>query len=318
LIKRLLTGGIVSLAVGSVAAQLVGPAATVNDENISRDKVQAQVDLLIEQRGMNYGGITHPSFFKELQSEIVEQLITQELLWQEAQRRQFVVQDESIDLRLEQIKGDFDTERAFLFKIEAGGFTEETYRADIQQQLSVERMVSEDIAPGIIISDKDIGDFYAANIDKMKIPVEVRARHILLKPDSSDAEVLKATRESLEKILSEVREGADFAALAMEYSQAPSAPAGGDLGFFGRGQMVGPFEDAAFELPPGEISDVVQTQFGYHIIKVEERRGGETVPIEEADAQIRSYLTQQTLQSEMEILVEDLREEADVEIFLAL
>jgi len=318
LLARILVSCALLFAFGSVPAQLIGPAASVNGEMISRDKVQAQVDLMIEQRGMNYGGITHPDFFKQLQGEVVDQLIAQELLWQEVQRRQFVASDDTVDRRLQQIKDEFDSEVAFLFRIESGGFTEITYREDIRQQLSLQRMVSESIVPAIVISNKDVGDFYSENIDKMKIPVEVRARHILLRPDSSDVETMNATRERLEKILAEAREGADFATLATEYSQAPSAPDGGDLGFFGRGQMVEAFEQVAFRLKPGEISIIVSTQFGLHIIKVEENRGGQTVSVAQADEKIRSYLVQQELQSEMEILVDSLREEGEVDVFLNL
>jgi len=306
------------LAAYAAPAQMPYFAATVNDTGITRSMVQAQVDALINQRGFNYGGITHPSEFKRMQREVVEQLITQELLWQEAQRREFVADDNIVDQQLEQIKDGFDSPQAFLFKIQEGGFTETSFREDVKQQLSVQRMVSQGIALSISISDEEAASFYTTNIDQMQQPVEVRARHILIKQESAKTEAQTTAKGEIEEILAEIRAGGDFAKLAMEHSQGPSATQGGDLGFFGPGQMVPPFEKAAFALQPGEVSEVVQTQFGYHIIKLEDRRGGETAPLEDAADSIRAYLTQQRLQSEVETLVATLRDEGDVEIFLNL
>jgi peptidyl-prolyl cis-trans isomerase C len=303
---------------GSAWAQLFGPAVTINGENISRDKLQAQVDHMINQRGLNSGGITQPAVFKQIQQEVVDQLIVQQLLWQEAKRRNFIVEDEFVDTRLQEMKSGFDTEQAFQFKIQAGGFTEETYREDIRQQVSVQRMISEGIAPGISISDEEVEIFYEANMDQMQRPVAVHARHILIKPESAKPEAQQAAKDEAGEILAEIRAGADFVELATERSQAPSAPQGGDLGYFGPGQMVEPFEKAAFVLQPGETSDVVQTQFGYHVIKVEDRRGGDALPLEDVADKISAYLTQQRLQAEVETLVTTLRDEGDVEIFLNL
>ncbi len=303
---------------GSAWAQLFGPAVTINGENISRDKLQAQVDHLINQRGLNSGGITQPAVFKQIQQEVVDQLIVQELLWQEAKRRNIIVEDEFVNERLRQMKSGFDTEQAFQFKIQAGGFTEDTYREDIRQQVSVQRMISQGIAPDISISDEEVEDFYTANVDQMQRPVAVHARHILIKPESAGPEAQQAAKDEAGEILAEIRAGEDFIELATNRSQAPSAPQGGDLGYFGPGQMVEPFEKAAFALQPGETSDVVQTKFGYHIIRVEDHRGGDTAPLEDAADSIRAYLTQQRLRSVVETLVATLRDEGDVKIFLNL
>jgi len=308
---------LLSCSVGTYA-QAGDPAVTVNGEKITRAKVQAQVDHLIDQRGMNYGGITQPEAFKQIQREVVDQLIVQELLWQEAKRRDFVVEDNFVDERLAEMKGGFETEQAFLFKIEAGGVTEETYREDIRQQVSVQRMIFQGIAPEVKATDEDIRNFYDANEDQMRKPVEVHARHILVKPESSETAAHKVAKGKIDAILAEVRAGSNFAQLATERSEAPSAEKGGDLGYFGPGQMVPSFEQAAFALQPGEVSDVVQTQFGYHIILLEDRRGGELAPMDEVSTQIRTYLGRQKLESEVETLVATLRDEGEVKVFLDL
>jgi len=114
-------------------AQLIGPAVTINGVPISREKVQAQVNHLIIQRGMSSGGITQPSVYQQIRTEVADQLIVQELLWQEAQRRGFVAEDQLVDARLQEMKSGFDREQDFLFRIEEGGFTEATYRGNRSQ-----------------------------------------------------------------------------------------------------------------------------------------------------------------------------------------
>ncbi len=310
-----LTLALIALAC-TAEAQISPYAVTVNDEGITRAFLQAQVDTLINQRGMNYGGITQPDAYKQIQLEVVDQLIAQALLWQEAERREFVADDELVDARLEQIKGEFDSPQAFQFKMEEGGFTESSYRDDVKRKASVQRMIAGGIVPGISISDDELEEFYNANLEQMRRLPEVHARHILITPESLEPEVVAAARLEIEAILAEVRDGAAFESVAKERSQAPSAPEGGDLGYFGRGEMVPPFEAAAFALQPGEVSGVVETQFGYHILKVEDRRGEEIVALDEAAEKIRSHLGQQKLQDELGALVTSLRESGDVEIFV--
>ena len=199
---------------GSGWAQLFGPAVTINGANVSREKVQAQIDHMINQRGLNSGGITQPAAFKQIQEEVVDQMIVQELLWQEANRRDFIVEDELVDERLQQMKSEFDTEMAFMFKIQAGGYTEESYREDIRQQESVKRMISQGISSGISVSDEDVEHFYNTNVGQMQEPLAVRARHILIKPASTAMADQQAAQEEAENLLAELRSDADFAELA--------------------------------------------------------------------------------------------------------
>lgn len=128
---------------------------------------------------------------------------------------------------------------------------------------------------------------------------QISARHILV-----------ATEQEALDIIDELNAGADFATLAQEKSTGPSGPNGGDLGYFGPGQMVGPFEDAAFALDIGEISAPVQTQFGWHVIKVEDKRPATPPPFE----QIAPQLQQQMLVEAFQQAVSDLRDDADIEI----
>jgi peptidyl-prolyl cis-trans isomerase C len=294
-------------------AQAYGPALTINDVEISRAKVSAQVDHMINQRGLNSGGITQPAVYEQLQQEVVERLITQELLWQEAQRRGVIASDADVDEQLDDMKSGFESEQAFLFQIKAGGFTEKAYREDIRQQRSVQQMIAGDLAQAVAVSDAEVQEFYDENIEQMTVPEAIRARHILVKLAADDEAAREDAKDRIAAIQKELQDGADFVTLATERSDAPSAPQGGDLGYFGRGQMVMPFEDAAFALQPGETSNVVETQFGFHIIRVEERRDAQAVPVEEAAERISAFLTQGKLQSAVEDLVDELHASAVIE-----
>ena len=301
------------LAGSPLMAQAYGPALTINDVEISRAKVSAQVDHMINQRGLNSGGITQPAVYEQLQQDVVERLITQELLWQEAQRRGVIASDADVDEQLKNMKGGFESEQAFLFQIKAGGFTEKAYREDIRQQRSVQQMIAGELAKEVAVSDEEIQEFYNENIKQMTVPEAIRARHILVKLAADDEAARVAAQDRIAAIQKELQDGADFVTLATERSDAPSAPKGGDLGYFARGQMVAPFEDAAFALQPGETSDIVETQFGFHIIRLEDRREAQAVPVEEAAERISAYLTQGKLQSAVEDLVDDLHASAEIE-----
>jgi peptidyl-prolyl cis-trans isomerase C len=298
-------------------AQMFGPAATVGETEIPRAKVEAQVNHLVNLRGLGSGGITQPSTYRQIQEEVVEQLIVQELLWQEAQRREFVASDEEVDAELSGLKENFDSQQTFEFRIKEGGFTEASFRENIRQQRSVQKMIAGDIIPAIEIDDAEIQAFYDANLDKMQVDEQVRARHILIKlePDADDA----ARAEAMAKIQSvqeELDAGASFAIMAIEHSEGPSAPQGGDLGYFGRGQMVPTFEAVAFALEPGDVSGAVETQFGFHLIKVEDHVEKSAVDLDTARPQIENYLGQQKLEESIETLVETLRADNKVEVHL--
>jgi len=316
MIRRTLLGVLVLLAGLTVNAQGFGPAVTINSVEIARLKVQMQSDHLVNQRGLGSGGITQPSAYRAIQEEIVEQLIVQELLWQEAQRRGIVADDDEVQVQLDKMKGSFENEMAFQFSIKEGGFTEQTFRENIRQQRSVQNMIARDITNSIVIDDAAVEQFYVENMDKMGAEEQIRARHILIKTTGEDAAAKTAAYKKIADVEKRLDAGESFALVAIETSEGPSGSKGGDLGLFGRGQMVAAFEEAAFALQPGEVSGPVETQFGIHLIKLEERVAAETVPLETATPKIREYLAQQALYKAVETLITDLRATGDVQIHL--
>ncbi|WP_276330851.1 peptidylprolyl isomerase [Orenia marismortui] len=165
----------------------------------------------------------------------------------------------------------------------------------------------------VAVTEKEIKDYYEENRSKFKQPAEVKAKHILIKTDDKSEKEAKAKAQ---KILKELKQGADFAKLAKKYSEGPSAKNGGELGYFGKGRMVAEFEEAAFNLEIGEVSEPVKTQFGYHIIKVEDKKESQLLSLSEAKEDIKNGLTQQKQQNKWNSFVKDLKENAEIEIKL--
>ena len=165
------------------------------------------------------------------------------------------------------------------------------YLTEAKIQLTYLPFAFKDIGDKITIDDSAVQDYYDANLPQYQLPEKRGARHILFKasPDDS-ADVHEAQKLKAEEILTRARAGEDFSTLAREYSEGPSGPDGGNLGLFSRGQMVKPFEDAVFALQPGEISDVVKTDFGYHIILLEEIQMAKVRSLDEVREEIVSAL----------------------------
>ena len=156
--------------------------------------------------------------------------------------------------------------------------------------------------------------FYKENIDQFKQPEKVRASHILVAVQQGESDSSKAEKRlKAAKILGELKNGANFEELAKRYSDCPSKSKGGDLGYFERGRMVKEFEDAAFALKPGELSGIVETRFGYHIIKVTDRKPARTIPLTEAEADVRSYLTGEKKKQAVEDYISKLKSESTIE-----
>lgn len=179
------------------------------------------------------------------------------------------------------------------------------------------KLLEQEVVQKILVKPSDIATFYEKNPDRFQQAESVRAAHILvLVPQDADEKTRAAAKARAEAALKAARAGQDFAQLARRYSNDASAQRGGDLGFIPKGQMVPAFEAAAFALEPGQVSDLVETQFGYHVIKALEKRPARIVPFVEAAAQIEQFLEQQQRQEKSKALVEQLKSKGKVQIFI--
>jgi parvulin-like peptidyl-prolyl isomerase len=317
--SRIVLAVLASLFSLGAVAQNGDFAAKVNGAGIPRERLDSSVDAYFRQGGINYGGVTQPGQFRRVQREVLEQLISQELLWQQAAQHGFVASSEEVDLALAAVRRNYPTDMAYEFDLKEKGFSDESWRDDMRRKISVRKWARATLSDQIEVSDAEVHAFYVANQVRFVAPEQINVRHVLIKVErnADDATVAMAQLQ-IERVLRLARDGADFADLARQYSQDSSAPRGGELGFLARGQLVRPFEDAAYALKPGEISGVVRTRFGFHIIQLIARRDGELIPEQQVVEPIRSHLLETKLVETVAERVSSLREQASVEILIPL
>jgi peptidyl-prolyl cis-trans isomerase C len=293
-------------------AQLPAVLARVNGEDVKK----ADFDRLIKNMELGAGRPIPAERRDEILRRSLDQLITYTLLTQETKARKIGVTDVEINGRLAEMRKQYPDEAAFRKAVSERGMTVQRLRDDARIDMVISKMMDAEVANLPPITDDQARDFYQKNPDKFQQPEAVRASHILIPTGQADEAGKKRLRAQADTILKQAKSGADFAQLAREHSKDSSASQGGDLNFFTRGQMVPAFDKVAFELKPGDISGIVETEFGYHIIKVAERRAASAVPFEQVGERIRQFLAGQQKQVRSEAFVAALKKKARIEVLV--
>jgi peptidyl-prolyl cis-trans isomerase C len=248
-----------------------------------------------------------------IRQQAVNNMINRVLLEQAADRAQIEISEDEVKERADQVKSGFGSDEVFKEQLEMSGLTETGFQQEVELALRIETLLDKQTTDLQGTDDSEIRDFYDNNVERFKKAEQVQASHILIPYEESDGEPEKAAkRDKIDSLLTEIKGGADFAELAREHSSCPSKTRGGDLGSFGRGQMVKEFEDVAFGMDVGQVSGMVETQFGYHIIKVTGHQDASTVPFEDAKADIMAYMDGQRKQQAVGAFIDSLRTEATI------
>ena len=237
---------------------------------------------------------------KILRKEITSKLVMEQLLDAEAKEANIDVTDEELTAEMTRqlsVQNPPMTIEGYKTIVEAQGGNFAAMKELLAQNMKYNELLETKLGDRLTVTDEAVRDYYDAHPQEFQEPEQVRASHILIStkpvdPNVDPNEARLVARQGAESLLKQVREGADFAALAKEHSSCPSSAKGGDLGLFGRGQMVKPFEEAAFAMKVGETSDIVETKFGYHIIRVTEHNDPNQEPFEDAREAIVNRLTQ--------------------------
>ena len=297
-----------------VPADLPDVVARVNGETINKSEFEKAIKN-VEGRA---GGPVPADQRDRVYRGVLDQLIAYRLLQQETKSRQIDVPETEVEARIAQIKQQFPSEDEFKKTLAQQNLTVEQLREDAKTDMRVAKMLEAEVNTKVTVQQGDIDTFYQQNPDKFQQPERVKASHILIRvEENADAKAKDAAKAKATDVLKQVKAGKDFAALAKEHSQDPgSAVQGGDLGFFQQGQMVGAFERAAFALKPGEVSDIVETPFGFHIIKMAEKQAARTVPIEEVKPQIEQFLQNQQRQEKTQAFIASLKSKGKVEVLI--
>lgn len=301
-------------------------AVTVNGRSVDREAfdeakeaVMAQYQQIYAQFGMDIRsmmiGAEGRIFELNLESSAVDRLVFDALVDEEAQRRGMSVSQDDVEAEFQRQYAAFLayqglTEETLAAYLESQGgsldqFVESAHRG-VQDQLLLEA-VQRAVAGSIDLSEDDLATYFDENRAQYDTNEQVRASHILVDTD-----------EEAQQILEALEAGAEFATLAIENSTCPSAPAGGDLGWFERGQMVGEFEEAVFALNVNEISDVVQTEFGFHVILLTDHKEATHPDLAEVIEQVRDDAEEEIVEERFRHWYEEIYPTATVTVHLPL
>ncbi len=285
---------------------------TVNGVAVTRAELDRATQALLAQSRMP--APTDPEQKKKIEESAKNQLISAEVLFQTAKKEELPDLDKKVQAKFDEGKSRFPANEDFEKALKENGLTVQELKDLLRRDIVISSYVEKQVTSKITVTAEQTKKFYDENSDKFKKPEAVHASHILIgvDPKATAEEKLKA-KQKADELLKQVKGGADFAELAKKDSTCPSGKNGGDLGEFGRGQMVRPFEEAAFALKQGETSGVVETQFGYHIIKSTGKSDGGTTPFDQVKGKIEEYLKGMEVQKQVMAKVEELKKSAKVE-----
>lgn len=301
-------------AVKPVAAQLPEVVARVNGEAINRGDLEGAVTEVEARAGQPMPADQRDRVLRA----VLDQLIGYRLLVQESAARKTAVPDADVEARIGQIRSQFPSEEIFQQQLQQRKMTLEQLRVDTRSSMQITLMLQAELEAKTAVTPEQVNDFYVKNPTAFQQGERVKASHILVRVQANaDPAEREKARAKAAGLLADLKAGKDFAALAKQYSDDPGSGAqGGDLGYFQRGQMVPPFEEAAFALPVGQTSELVTSDFGFHIIRVTDRQPGRTQAIDEVRGEIEEYLLGQNREQQTRLFVDALKAKGKVEIYI--
>lgn len=274
-------------------------AIKINDVVLKSDYVDNRIDQLFKINNMN----PEDEFAAYFKANIINGLVNSQLLTKEADQRGLTASDEEIQTLYDQSVASYGSEENFKAMLEQMDLTDKDFRLMVEEQVIYDKMVDE------LVKDEEVDarSYYDEHIESFEVSDQVKGAHILVESEAMAQEVID-----------KLAEGADFAALAGEYStDTANKDQGGDLGSFSADQMVEPFSAAAFAMEPGTTSEApVETEFGYHIIKVDEKIPAHTQSFEEVKDQIEEDLKSNMASAKMQELLQQLREDGEIEYLM--
>lgn len=290
--------------------------ATVNGQAIFNHEVVVAVRQFLQKVGKD------PDYFftqvkdTAVYNQAVDWLISVRLLAQEADRSNIKVEAAEIDAAVNRFKRTFASEQKFEDFLAQNHLTPETFAANLADELKVQKLLDQKVTSQVgDISDDEALQYYNDHGEKFLQPERIRVHHILLKvTDPKDDKQVQIAQNKAQRILEKIKKGGNFETLARQNSEDPSAFKGGDLGFFAKGDMIKEFEDAAFNLKVGEVSNLVRTPLGFHIIRLDERQASDKVPFNEVRLEIRNQLKQERSNRLFENYVSTLKAKAKIRI----
>ena len=289
--------------------------AQVNGVDISGDTISRELKKAVQQykkRGMPLNASQEKSAAKKL----IDDEIGRTLLVLKAQDSGINITKDMLEKRLKEVQAKFRSNAVFEHKLADRGMTLDQYRAELETDLYMDQIIKKEIEPKIKIPENETRDYYEKNKNKFASQEKVRASIILLKfnPSQGKAGEQKALKK-FESILDQIRNGADFAAMAKKFSEDSLASKGGDLGFFTKKQMLPAFSNRAFKMKDGEVSDIFRTGHGFHVLKVTDKKPAGASPFEAEKEKIKDFLIQKKVSQATRDYIEALKKQAKIKTY---
>lgn len=288
--------------------EATGPVATIDGEEIPAERFNEEVRRMVKVTQ----GRVPPQMLSFYKKQILERLVDEHLLDKVVAEKKVVATEKDLDEELQKLASRFPNPEQYKLFLERMEVDEKELREDLRAQTTYKKLFEQHY--GVSVKPAQVKRYYRKNIERFTEEEQVRARHILIKvsKDASD-EVAEDAVQRIAEVERLVKlPDADFAEIAKAHSEGPSAPKGGDLGFFPRKRMVKPFADAAFALEAGQVSGPVRTQFGWHIILVEEKKPAHKKAFGEVKGQIEEQLYSTAMREAMAKLLKELEAKHEV------
>lgn len=291
--------------------------ARVNGEPLYEGQLLPYVKREMKKFSKYAGNRDVSELKKRINMKALDEVITQELIKQESRKLQVKNMDEKINEKLKEFRDKYETEEKFKGFLTAKGLTEKDLKESMKNRIYLEEYYESKGLKDPKVPDEEIREYYDDNAEGFRREKFIKASHILIlvKEDAGPDEK-EELRAKAEKIRKEILEGADFAEAAKKYSEDGKASVGGDLGYINRGYMPSEFDDAAFSLDNGALSEVVFTKYGYHIIKVLDMKPAGIAPYEEVKDFIGRYLQEGLARRNLISHTKELKARAEIEILL--
>ena len=297
------------IAIPSAGAETVNRiAAVVNEDVITEADVSSRVAALLDDEGTARTN-ARP---EEIHQAVLQRLIEQRLLLQEAKKANVTVGPEEVDARLEELRERAGTDVQFRRALDEAELTEEQLKEKLREQLMIQKLIDEKVRTTIVVSPQEITKAISEHPELVRGGDRVRVSHLLIRVGEQRTEAqARALIEDLRQVLSQ---GAEFATIAARYSEDDQAKSGGDLGWVASGDLLPELDAAVFNLRTGDVSSPIQSRLGFHLVRVEGRQPAAEVPTTEANRTITQHLYQQKFQEALGRWLEELKRHAYIDL----
>ncbi|MFH1779038.1 MAG: peptidylprolyl isomerase [Candidatus Omnitrophota bacterium] len=286
--------------------------AVVNEDVITQADLDVALASVVAEYKKIYRADELTAKIEEARQEILNQMIEEKLILQEAKRRKVEVDDAEVEERLNDVRSRFPNDDDFNVALNESGLTFDVLRNRYKEQIMMHKLVNYEIRGKTVVTPSEISEYFAKHTEEFIAPESVRLKNIVIRFEEGNTESL--VKQKADDVYRLLREGRDFSDITRQYSQGGNAQEGGDLGFIGKGQMRKEFDDAVFKLEAGEITFPIKTQEGYYIFKVEEKREGYARPLSEVREDVENLIFQEKAKERYKGWIDKLKRDAFIQI----